>query len=62
MEASLIARINALTALSRQRELTAEEQEERARLRKQYLEEFRLQMRQQLDQIEFVEEDTHETN
>ncbi len=49
MEQVNLARINALTAISRQRELTAEEQAERQQLRQAYLKAFRAQMRQQLD-------------
>ena len=41
MEKGKIARINALTALSRQRELTQEELSERDALRREYIEEFR---------------------
>lgn len=44
-----LKRINELTAISRERELTAEEQAERQQLRQEYLEAFRAQMRQQLD-------------
>lgn len=44
-----LKRINELTAISRQRELTAEEQAERQQLRQEYLAAFRAQMRQQLD-------------
>ena len=44
-----LKRINELTAISRQRELTAEEQTERQQLRQEYLKAFRAQMRQQLD-------------
>lgn len=44
-----LKRINELTAISRERELTAEEQAERQQLRQEYLEAFRAQMRQSLD-------------
>lgn len=44
-----LKRINELTAISRERELTPEEQTERQQLRQEYLEAFRAQMRQQLD-------------
>lgn len=44
-----LKRINELTAISRERELTAEEQAERQKLRQEYLEAFRAQMRQSLD-------------
>lgn len=49
MEQMNLKRINELTAISRQRELTAEEQAERQQLRQEYLKAFRAQMRQQLD-------------
>lgn len=49
MEQMKLKRINELTAISRQRELTAEEQAERQQLRQNYLKAFRAQMRQQLD-------------
>lgn len=49
MEQMNLKRINELTAISRQRELTAEEQAERQQLRQNYLKAFRTQMRQQLD-------------
>lgn len=44
-----LKRINELTAISRQRELTVQEQAERQQLRQEYLKAFRAQMRQQLD-------------
>lgn len=49
MERVNIERINALTEISRRRELTAEEQAERRSLREAYLRAFRSQMRAQLD-------------
>jgi len=49
MEGMNLKRINELTAISRQRELTAEEQAERQQLRQEYLKAFRAQMRQHLD-------------
>jgi uncharacterized protein YnzC (UPF0291/DUF896 family) len=49
MEGMNLKRINELTAISRQRELTAEEQAERQQLRQEYLKAFRAQMRQSLD-------------
>ena len=41
MENSKLKRINELAAIAKQRELTVEEFEERAQLRKEYIEEFR---------------------
>lgn len=49
MEKSNIERLNELTALSKVRELTVEEQEERQERRMAYLKAFRSQFRQQLD-------------
>lgn len=49
MERANLERINALTQISRERELTAEEQQERAERRAAYLKAFRAQMRGQLD-------------
>ena len=49
MENSKLKRINELAAIAKQRELTAEEFEERAQLRKKYIEEFRAATRQVLD-------------
>ena len=49
MDRRSIDRINALSRLSRERRLTAEEEEERSELRMKYLAAFRSQFRQQLD-------------
>ena len=49
MEQMNLKRINELTAISRERELTEAEQAERQELRQNYLKAFRAQMRQQLD-------------
>ena len=49
MEKRDIERISALTKLSRERELTSEEQAERKRLRENYLKAFRGQFRAQLE-------------
>ena len=57
MEHEKIERINELTRLSRERELTPEEQTERAALRKEYLDGFRENMRAVLDSIRIQEED-----
>ena len=51
MSNSLIARLNELTALSRQRELTAEEQRERHNLRLEYRQRTRENLRAQLQGI-----------
>ena len=49
MQQMNLKRINELTAISRQRELTEAEQAERQQLRQEYLKVFRAAMRQQLD-------------
>ena len=49
MERANIERLNELTALSRVRELTHEEQKERHERRQTYLQAFKSQMRVQLD-------------
>ena len=49
MERRDIERINALTQISRERELTPEEQAERKALRENYIKAFRSQFRAQLD-------------
>ena len=49
MENSKLKRINELAAIAKQRELTSEELEERAQLRKEYIEEFRAGAMQILD-------------
>lgn len=51
MEHEKIERINELARLAKQRELTPEEQAERAALRKEYLDGFRENMRQVLDSV-----------
>lgn len=49
MLSNLIERINELSRLARQRELTSEEQAERQKLRQEYLHAFRQQTREMLD-------------
>ena len=49
MEKANLERINTLTQISRERELTAEEKQEREERRAAYLKAFRAQMRGQLD-------------
>ncbi len=51
MENSKLKRINELAAIAKERELTKEELEERARLRKEYIEEFRAGAMQILDNV-----------
>ncbi|MFF2479457.1 DUF896 domain-containing protein [Paenibacillus sp. NPDC058071] len=52
----LITRINELSRKHKTEGLTPEETVERDELRKKYLENFRSNFRQQLDNIEFVDE------
>jgi len=49
MSPELIERINELARLAKARELTPEEQEERARLRREYINLFKAGARQALD-------------
>lgn len=51
-----LVRINALAKKSREEGLTAEEKQEQAALREEYLENFRKSFRSQLDSIEIVDE------
>ena len=51
MEHEKVERISELTRISRERELTPEEQAERAALRKEYLDGFRENMRQILEGV-----------
>ncbi len=53
-----IDRINALARKAKAEGLTDEEKEEQAALRKAYLDAFRAQFRQMMEQIEFVDEET----
>jgi uncharacterized protein YnzC (UPF0291/DUF896 family) len=54
----LIARINELSRKNKTIGLTDEELAERAVLRKRYLERFRKNFKDQLDSIEWVDDDT----
>ena len=55
MNDKLIKRINELTAISRERELTDEEKNERELLRAEYIKEFKARMRSVLDNVEIVD-------
>lgn len=57
MEKHKIDRISELSAISRARELTPEEQQERAALRQEYVAGFRQNMEQVLANVRIREED-----
>lgn len=56
MEQSRINRINELSAIARTRELTEEETAERTELRQEFVAAIRMDLKNQLDNIEFVDE------
>ena len=56
MEQVNIERINELTRLSRERELTEAEQKERAMLRKAYIASVKQSLSDQIDRIRLVDE------
>ncbi|MBR6562114.1 MAG: DUF896 domain-containing protein [Oscillospiraceae bacterium] len=59
MEQARLARINELAKIAKTRELTAEEQAERALLRKEYLADFRKAFQQQLSSTYIQYDDGH---
>lgn len=61
MEQVNIQRINELTRLARQRELTDKEQEERAQLRKKYVESMKQSLRGHIESIRIVDEQGNQT-
>ena len=62
MEESKINRINELYRKSKAEGLTESEKEEQALLRKQYIEDFKRNLRGQLNNIDIVEADGSVTN
>ncbi len=56
MEQKKIDRINELARLAKERELTAEEQEERAVLRREYIDSFKRSLVSQLETTYIVDE------
>lgn len=54
----MIDRINFLYHKSKSEGLTAEEKLEQSKLRREYIKEIRERVKQQLDNIEFVDEDS----
>ena len=62
IDQKLIDRINELARISKERELTEIELEEREALRKEYLKQFRAGFRQQLDNIKIVVKNGNEIN
>ena len=61
MEQKKIDRINELARLAKDRELTAEELEERAILRREYIDSFKLSLTSQLDVTYIVDEKGNKT-
>ncbi len=61
MEQKKIDRINELAHLAKERELTAEELEERAILRREYIDSFKLSLTSQLDVTYIVDEKGNKT-
>ncbi len=57
LEQGKLDRINALAKKAKQEGLSGEEKAEQAQLRQEFLADFRDRFRQQLEQIEFVEEE-----
>ncbi len=61
MEQKKIDRINELARLAKERELTAEELEERAILRREYIDSFKLSLTSQLNVTYIVDEKGNKT-
>ena len=61
MEQSRIDRINELARTSRERELTPEEKEEQAKLRKEYVAAFKASLVAQLDNTYIIDEKGNKT-
>lgn len=61
MEQWELDRISELTRISRERELTPEEQEERAQLRRKYIDSFKRSLTSQLDVTYIVDEKGNKT-
>ena len=57
MDAKMIDRINQLARKSKGPGLTEQEKEEQARLRREYIQAIRRNLRGQLDQIDVIERD-----
>ena len=60
MENTKLARINELAHIAKERELTAEETEERARLRKEYIAEWRQGTLEVLENLYVIDENGNE--
>lgn len=52
----IIEKVNYYAKEARERELTSQEQADRAKYRQMYLEQFKAQVKQKLDSIEIVDE------
>ena len=57
MDKDKINRISELTRISRERELTASEQEERQKLRAEYIEAIKVNFRGTLESIKYTDEE-----
>lgn len=61
MDQKKMERISELTKISRERELTEEEQQERAVLRREYIDSFKRSLTCQLDSMYIVDEKGNKT-
>jgi len=62
IDEKLIQRINELSKLSKERELTPQEQDERNQLRLEYLRQFKEGFRQRLDNLKIIDENGNEVD
>lgn len=62
IEQKLIDRINEFVKISKQRELTNQEKEERELLRKEYIKQFKEGFKQTLKNVKVVDENGQEIN
>lgn len=62
IDKNLIQRINELSQIAKERELTQKEQDERNQLRQEYLKQFKEGFRQRLDNLKIIDENGNEIN
>lgn len=62
IDKNLIQRINELSQIAKERELTKKEQDERNQLRQEYLKQFKEGFRQRLDNLKIIDENGNEIN